>query len=300
MNVLLVFIDGFGLGGKTENNPYHLAKTPFLDELMGGRYLYDCTELIYGEKAVMIPTAADLGVAGIPQSATGQTTLWTGVNAAKEAGRHISAYPTQILRDLINNYSIMKRLAERGKKVTFANAYRDNYFDLVASKKFSHSTSTLIALSSGQPLRMMDDLNNNNAVYQDFTNRMLADLGYNVKLITPEQAGTNLASITQQHDFTLYEYFITDKVGHSGDMAQAIKVYELLDEMLGSCIYQLDLKETVVLITSDHGNIEDLSSKGHTVNKVPTIIIHEDIKSIEISYIKSLVDITPFILDILS
>lgn len=296
MKVLMVFIDGFGLGMKTNTNPYHLAKTPFFDGLLDGHYLYNCEKPMYGEKAIMIPTDACLGVAGTPQSATGQTTLWTGINAAQAAGRHINAYPTRVLRELINDYSIMKKLAGKGKEVTFANAYRDNYFELVESRKLRHSTSTLVALSSGQPLRMLGDLNNNNAVYHEFTNRMLIDWGYQVKLISPEQAGYNLASITKQHDFTLYEYFISDKMGHSGNMSKAIEVYELLDRMLGSCLGNLDLNETLVLIVSDHGNIEDLSSKSHTTNKVPTIIVHQNVINIEISSIKSLVDITPFLL----
>ncbi len=298
MKVLMIFIDGFGLGIKGENNPYFFARTPFFDSILGGHILYEDSGLVSGNSAIMIPTDACLGVPGIPQSATGQTTLWTGINAAKEVGRHVNAYPTRQLRELISNYSIMKVLADKGKKVTFANAYRGEYFQLVQQRKAFHSTSTLVALSSGQPLRSIEDLNLSNAVYQDFTNRMLVDWGYAVKEISPEQAGKNLARLARQHDFTLYEYFISDKTGHARDMARAIKIYEMLDRMIAICIADSNLEDTMVLIVSDHGNLEDLSCKGHTVNKVPTILINNNYAKLSFDSISSLTDMTPFILDL--
>ncbi len=299
MKVLMIFIDGFGLGNKWESNPYFFARTPFLDSILGGHVLYADSGVVKGSRAIMIPTDACLDVPGVPQSATGQTTLWTGINAAKMVGRHVNAYPTRQLRDLISNYSIMKLLADKGKKVTFANAYRDEYFQLVQQRKAFHSTSTLVALSSGQPLRSIEDLNQSNAVYQDFTNRMLIEWGYQVKEISSEQAGQNLARLAREHDFTLYEYFISDKTGHARDMVRAIEIYQMLDRMMATCIADTNLKDTMVLIVSDHGNLEDLSCKGHTVNKVPTILINNNYKGTAFSSISSLTDMTPFVLDLL-
>ncbi len=299
MKVLMIFIDGFGLGIKGEKNPYFFARTPFLDSILGGHILYAGTGLVSGNRAVMIPTDACLGVPGVPQSATGQTTLWTGINAAKEVGRHVNAYPNRDLRELISNNGIMKLLADRGKKVTFANAYREEYFQLVQQRKAFHSTSTLVALGSGQPLRSIEDLNCGNAVYQDFTNRMLVEWGYKVKEISPEQAGKNLARLAAQHDFTLYEYFISDKTGHARDMARAIEIYQMLDRMIAACIAYSNLEDTMVLIVSDHGNLEDLSCKGHTVNRVPTILINNNLERTSFSRISSLTDVTPFVLDLI-
>ncbi len=299
MKVLMIFIDGFGLGEKVENNPYFFARTPFLDDILGGHFLYQDSGLVYGDGAIMVPTDALLGLPGIPQSATGQTTLWTGVNAAQAVGRHINAYPTRQLRELINTYSIMKRLNERGKKVTFANAYRGEYFELVKKRKMFHSTSTLVALSSGEPLRSIEDLKNNNAVYQDFTNRLLVEWGYDIEEITPQQAGKNLANVSIEYDFTLYEYFISDQTGHKRDMKKAIEIYETLDKMFAACISNSSLEDTLILIVSDHGNLEDLSCQSHTINKVPTLIIHKEVEKTGYHKINSLTDITPFVLDIL-
>ncbi len=299
MKVLMIFIDGFGLGEQGEYNPYFFARTPFFDSILGGHNLYENSGLLRGKEAIMIPIDACLGVPGVPQSATGQTTLWTGINAAQEVGRHVNAYPTRQLREIISNHSIMKVLADRGKKVTFANAYRGEYLQLVQQRKAFYSTSTLVTFSSGQPLRNIEDINRDHAVYHDFTNRMLIDWGYAVKEISPEQAGKNLARLAGQHDFTLYEYFISDKVGHARDMVRGIQVYEMLDRMIGACIADSNLEDSMIMIVSDHGNLEDLSCKGHTVNKVPTIIIHNNYERQNWDRISSLTDMTPFVLDFL-
>ncbi|HNX29248.1 MAG TPA: alkaline phosphatase family protein [Syntrophomonadaceae bacterium] len=294
----MIFIDGFGLGSINENNPYYFARTPFLDSLIGGHFLYRETGKILRENAVVIPTDSLLNVEGIPQSATGQTTLWTGQNAAQIAGEHINAYPTEELQNIISAHSIMKVLNEKGKRVTFANAYRKEYLTIAKEQGLKFSTSTLVALSSKQALRTLDDLTVNNAVYQDFTNSLLVKWGYDMKIISPETAGENLAGIAQNHDFTLYEYFISDRIGHKQDISAAVQMYEEMDTFVGTCVNCLDLNENLVIIVSDHGNIEDLTLKTHTLNPVPTIIIHNNINATNHDMIGSLTDITPFVLQI--
>jgi len=117
MKVLMIFIDGFGLGNKNESNPYYFAYTPFLDEMMGGHLMYDHSGIIVRDRAILIPTDATMGIKGSPQSATGQTALWTGINAAQVIGYHVRAYPTRRLREIIKEYSVMKVLTDAGKKV---------------------------------------------------------------------------------------------------------------------------------------------------------------------------------------
>ena len=69
----------------------------------------------------------------------------------------------------------------------------------------------------------------------------------------------------------------------------------LIREVLG----RIDLNSTSVILTSDHGNIEDLSSRNHTLNEVPTIIWGANSDRIA-GRIKSLADITPAIVDTLT
>ncbi|MGI5922004.1 MAG: alkaline phosphatase family protein [Syntrophomonadaceae bacterium] len=295
MKVLMIFIDGLGIGCQDETNPYLSAATPYTDKLLGGHVLFAGVDKIINKFAVMIPTDACLGVAGLPQSATGQTTLWTGVNAALAVGRHINQYPDLKLKDIIIKHSIMKILGEAGKKVTFANAYRSEFFKMVRERKLGLSTSTLVALSSGTRLRTIDDLKRGNAVYQDFTNKMLIDWGYDVEVLSARQAGINLARIAEDHDFTLYEYFITDRIGHKQDLAAAVDTYEKLDLFIQTAVENSNLDEMVIMIVSDHGNIEDISTATHTLNKVATFIISYQVEKLPWPAISSLTDITPFV-----
>lgn len=295
----MIFLDGFGIGDRTHTNPYLSAATPFMDHLLGGHLLFSDVSAIVGQSAVMIPTDACLGVAGLPQSATGQTTIWTGINAAQAVGRHVNKYPTRELKNIIANHSIMKILNQAGKKVTFANAYRKEFFKLVRDRKLSYSTSTLITISSGVPLRNLDDLKRGDAVYQDFTNSKLVEWGYDVPVISAGEAGKRLATIAEKHDFTLYEYFISDHIGHQQELSEAIQLYEELDRFMQAAVESTDGNNTVIIIVSDHGNIEDLSTGTHTTNMVPTFIINSQIDTLNWESINSLVDITPFVLKIL-
>lgn len=296
MRVLMIFLDGFGLGYRDETqNPYVGARTPVLDQLLGGHRLLADEGIVIGQEAVMLPTDATMGVPGLPQSATGQTTLWTGANAALAAGRHVNAYPTRRLREIMAGHSIFKIVTERGRKATFANAFRPRYFELAAQGKARNSTSTQSVVSGGLPLRNFADLAAGNAVYHDITNELARQWDFDLPLIKPELAGARLAGIARDYDFTLFEYFQTDRVGHRGELARGTEIIELLDRFLGAVIEGADLAETLVIVVSDHGNLEDMSTKKHTLNPVPTILIREGIAG-GYPLITSLTEINDYVL----
>ena len=115
---------------------------------------------------------------------------------------------------------------------------------------------------------------------------------------TPEEAASVLATVVASNRFTLYEYFITDKMGHAQDFAAARSVIKALAEMIRSLLGKLDLDRTTVILTSDHGNIEDLSTRNHTLNLVPTIVWGAARERVA-QRVRSLADITPAIVDVL-
>lgn len=289
----MIFLDGFGLGDRSDFNPYKSARTGFMDKIMSGHHLYADSGRLATTWAQMIPTDAGLGVPGIPQSATGQTTLWTGFNAARILGRHLPAYPNAVLREILKEKSPFRILGDAGLRATFANAYRPEYFESIKQNRSRWSTSSMAVLVGGQPFRTVDDLKKGRAVYHDFTNETLIQLGHQVDILTPEQAGTNLAGLALDHDFTLYEYFITDRIGHSQDVCQGIKVLEALDMFLEAAANGLNHQDDLLLVVSDHGNFENMAIRGHTGNLVPTILVGGDFTE-EIP-IRNLADIMPFI-----
>lgn len=298
MHVLLIFIDGLGLGDNdAAKNPFVRFPTPFLTWLYGKPLTKDLGG-IYTKKACLAPLDTLLGVAGLPQSATGQTALFTGVNAPMVMGQHVHAFPGPRLTELIKEYGMMKELLTEGYKVTSANMYTPDYMELVAKRKRRHSATTLLVLTAGLPLRSVAELEQGKAVYQDITNEMLPLLGVeNIPVIAPDLAGRRLAALAEQHDFTLFEYFQTDRAGHKMNWPAAEKIVGELDEFLGA-LYHAMPQDMLVIVTSDHGNFEDFSVKTHTYNKVPAMFFGERGMAIT-DEIQDLTHIKPAILRVL-
>lgn len=291
MSVLLFFIDGLGIGPRGPSNP--------LDGLDGAAPL----AVFQNEKASMIfnglvvHTDACLGVAGRPQSASGQTTILTGVNAPALLGYHKQGFPNAALLEIIREHSIFRQLRDAGvKPISFANAYTQRFF---AERPRWVSATTAAVEAAELEFLTLDDLKLGRAVFQDFTNAVLIERGEDVAVRTPEEAGKVLSTIVANNRFTLYEYFITDKLGHAQDAAGVQSVIKGLAAMLRTLLEKLDLERTTVILTSDHGNVEDLSTRNHTLNAVPTIIWGLARQRVA-QRVSSLADITPAILDILA
>lgn len=289
MKVIFVFIDGFGLGEKdASKNPMVAVETPGLDYIFSNYKVF--------------PTDATLGIEGLPQSATGQTAIFTGVNGSAALGRHLSGQPTETLITIINRVSLFRSLLERGFTVTYANVYRDPYLKEMhspSSRKNRPSVTSVMGMSVGMKFRNVRDYQEGKGVYHDITGQILMESGYDVKPITPQEAAGRLYNISRDYDFTLYEHFMTDIIGHTGDMELAIKEIELLDAFLAELVRLVDLNRDLIVITSDHGNIEDISVKTHTMNKVPTVFIGKLPEGAE-PEINSILDIMPAVVEIMN
>lgn len=291
VSVLLFFIDGLGIGTRGPHNPF--------DGLAGSAPLAtfqdEPAELPFG--GVLARTDACLGVEGRPQSASGQTTILTGVNAPAAIGYHKQGFPNQALLDIIREHSIFLQLKRAGvDDITFANTYAQRFFE---SRPRWISATTAAVEAAGLRFNVVDDLRAGRAVYHDFTNAMLIERGEAVDPRTAEEAGEVLANIVTAHRFTLYEYFITDKVGHAQDHAAARRVLPMLARFIRSLLAKLDLEHTTVILTSDHGNIEDLSVRNHTLHQVPTLVWGKHRQRLA-ARIRNLTDITPSIVDVLT
>ena len=291
MSVLLFFIDGLGIGTRGEHNP--------LDGLDHAEPLAvfqnEVAPTIFD--GIVVPTDPCLGVEGRPQSASGQTTILTGVNAPARIGHHKQGFPNAPLLDILRQHSIFRQLTAAGvSPITFANAYTQRFFE---ERPRWVSATTAAVEAAGLNFKTVDDLRAGNALYQDFSNGLLIARGEDVSPRTPEQAAEVLAKITSTHRFTLYEYFITDKLGHAQDMNSSRLVLARLAAMIRNLLEKLDLDRTTVILTSDHGNIEDLSTRSHTLNAVPTIVWGARRQQVA-ARIHNLADITPCIVTLLT
>jgi len=290
-SVLLFFIDGLGIGTRGPHNPLdnlaHAAPLAVFQNEPPDRFL----------DGIVVPTDPRLGVDGRPQSASGQTTILTGVNAPAAVGYHKQGFPNKALLEIIEQHSIFRQLSSAGvAPITFANAYTSRFFD---ERPRWVSATTAAVEAAGLTFRTIDDVRKGAAVFMDYTNRLLIERGEDVAEQSEAQAANVLARIAGENRFTLYEYFITDKVGHAQDVPLAKTILTSLALFIRELLTRLDLNRTTVILTSDHGNIEDLSLRNHTLHDVPTIIWGAKREAVA-ARIQTLADITPAIVALLN
>lgn len=276
--VLFLFLDGVGIGVKDPRvNPLFAARLPALRSLAGGDLPSLGRRRLQTARSRLLPLDATLGVPGLPQSGTGQTSLFTGVNGAALAGKHFGPHPYSTLKPVIAGQSIFRRLLDAGKTPLFANAFPPRFFEYVETHRNRMSVTTLSCVSSGVPLLRAEDLARGAAVSADITNAGWRDLGHpEIPVIHPREAGARLAGFAGKYDFVLFEYWKTDKAGHAMDFPGAVEVLETFDAMLGGILEELDPAGTLLLLTSDHGNIEQMTTKTHTRHPVPLIVYGAD------------------------
>ncbi|MEZ5346134.1 MAG: hypothetical protein R2681_11345 [Pyrinomonadaceae bacterium] len=290
-SVILFFVDGVGIGEKNENNPLSLTENlePF-DNFVG------IDKQIFAD-GILIPTDARLGVDGRPQSASGQTAIYTGHNAPLLNGGHKHGFPNQKLRDLIAKHSIFLQLKQKGiEDSVFANAYVSK---LLGKRPRFKSATTCAVEAAGMRFKTLPDLLGRKAVFHDFTNRSLIGYGLDVPEFTPKDAAEILISLASENRFTLYEHFITDKIGHDQDFERAADHLPMIAEFVRETVKRIDPKRTTLILTSDHGNVENLSIRNHTLNRVPTIIWGRKMRETA-DQINDLTHITPAIIGLLS
>jgi len=270
----MIFVDGLGLGKEDRvNNPLVYASTPRLSKFLQGEKLTCDSAGVDAEKVSLLKLDSTLGVQGLPQSASGQAALFTGKNAPRLLGRHLNGFPNRRLKELLKEHNLFNRLQKQGYRVAFLNAYRSEFFyDLREGLQYNHSCSTLMTYYAGVKFRSLEDLQQGQAVYMDITNQVLNSSGYRVELITPEKAADNAAKLAERKEFTLFEYFLTDVIGHQKDPSAAAEKVETLDRFVARVLQNLDLNHTLLLLVSDHGNIEEIDHPRHTYNPVPFIV----------------------------
>ena len=105
MKFLFLFLDGIGLtDDNAEINPFAKASMPNLEALLEGHKLVSQVAPLDTTRATFLSLDTNLGVEGMPQSATGQATLLTGKNVPQIIGEHYGPKPNKqvaaVIRDL--------------------------------------------------------------------------------------------------------------------------------------------------------------------------------------------------------
>lgn len=300
---IFLFLDGVGIGEAKESNPFYAAKARYLPFYGNDIELPDQTRVK--------PIDALLGVEGTPQSATGQSSLFTGENIPALLQEHKGSYPNKVMRKIIKERNIFSQLKALARRVVFINAYPlyGEYFTgpHVEIKDdgefhFSHefperyrrriSVSSCLMISVGQVPFTEKHIQGEKAIFQDYSNRGLIGMGLDVLEFSPEKAAEILYRVSRDYDFMLYEYFLTDYYGHRCSFEEQVELIKGLDRLVGALVSRLDREVDTLVLTSDHGNLEESSHRGHTQNPVPLLTWGKHSGELRES-IHSLTDVTP-------
>lgn len=293
--LLFLFLDGVGLGAKGDTNPFALARTPFLESLLKGKLTKEL-EPLTSNKIVFRHLEATLGFPGLPQSATGQTTLLTGKNGADIMQGHYGPYPGPTLKKELDKGTLFSHVLGLGKRATLANLYPPGYFRAVETKQQKYNVPVYAAKQAGLELLRIDDYRARNAVSVDMTGEYLHRHDSTLENVSALEMGRRLAAIAGQNNFTFFDLWLTDQAGHRWSLADSVTLVETLDSFLQGVVE--NLAHVTLLVTSDHGNLEDKSVKTHTLADVPLIVIGE--KAEVFREANNLLDVAPMIRKIIS
>ena len=294
--VIIIFLDGVGLGAaEPEANPFMHVELPTLQALLGVSHLTREVAGTVTSQAALLGLDALLGVPGLPQSATGQTTILTGRNAPAAIGEHSGPYPNPALRDMLAQESVFKTLLQARQPVAYANAYPARFLDRVRRGKGRLSANTQAAFLAGLKLRSGEDLRQGRAISALFSNDFWPEPDFKLPPLTVRQAGMQLARLAEDHTLTFFEFWYSDSLGHKMERAESLKVLDMLDDFLAGILERLDLADSLLLLVSDHGNFEDWTTSKHTTNPTLTLLVGAGFEAL-VPRLHSLADIKAAVL----
>lgn len=312
--LLFVFLDGVGLG------PADPGRNPLSGDWPGLRALarQDWTAAAWRDErqSGLVTAALDarLGIAGLPQSATGQATLLTGHNAAQIMGRHYGPWPGPTLQALLARGSLFVDGVASGGAL-LANAYPARYLTAVrvgtgaaaqASpagrlRRARPSAAVAAALAAGLELQDTQAWDEGRAVAPELDAARVASA-----VAAPGRSGTGagvcheartLALLAGAHAFTFFDVWSGDRAGHRQDAAGAHAFLSRLDTFLPALAAALPADVTL-LVVSDHGNLEDLCSPSHTLAPVPLLALGPAAQAF--AGARSLLDVAPAVRRVLA
>ena len=305
--MIFIFLDGVGIGPPSPVNPFLASEAEYLPFYKGNPGWPDGTPI----KSI----DALFGIQGPPQSATGQTTLFTGRIIPRLLNKHQGSYPNRLMRKIIREQNILSMLKKRDIRASFINAYpvfapffTEDHVHIAPDGqiKFSNqfpeayknrlSVTSCMMISSQQKPYDEKDLLSEKSIFQDYSNQTLKERGLSLPEFSPEKAAKIIYDRSREFNFVLYEYFQTDIYAHRKSFEDGIELIKRLNRLIKKLLELLDKSSESLLITSDHGNLEDSSIQNHTLNPVPLILWGEGLDKLR-NRTHTIAEVSPAILD---
>lgn len=276
MHILLIFIDGIGIGDDAPTvNPFSVADMPTLTALTNGRRWVRGIGQQANHRALFTPLDPRMGIDGRPQSGSGHAAIITGKNVPALIGKHYGPKPNADTRAIVSDGSFFSELVAAGKTASLLTAYPPGLLHDIERGKRLPSSFQQAAMEAGLKLLDADALYAGHAVSGDWTGAGWRDhLGFpDMPLLSPAQGGRRMVELSRQYDFAMVSHVFTDFVGHRGTVEEGAQLLENLDAIMAGALDEWDDSEGLMILTSDHGNMEDVSIRQHTENDVPALII---------------------------
>jgi hypothetical protein len=294
--ILLLFMDGIGLGADDPAcNPFAACEMPALEALLGSRKFVLETAPFKSDEATLLAVDPTLGLTGTPQSASGQAALLTGRNVPQEIGEHYGPKPNPPIQQILRKDNIFSTVTQLGGKAALLNAYPPQYFEAIERGHRLYSAIPLAVTAAGLPLMTAEDIQAGRALSVDFTGEGWAARPEfpPIPIYSPLEAGKKLAQAAARYDLAWFDFWPSDYAGHRQDMKSAIALLETFDVVLSGLLQAREGDQDLVVLTSDHGNMEDLSQRGHTRNPVPALLIGS--KELRDRFAEGLENLTHFV-----
>ncbi len=278
-HILFLFIDGVGLGRDDPTiNPFSVAELPTLRRFTGGASWFDTTPTVITHESAFVPTDPRLGVPGRPQSGSSQAAILTGENVPQRIGEHYGPKPNEAIRQLLTEDNLFIRVRRAGLPTALVDAYPERLLQSISRGKTLPSSIQFAAIASGQSLFTADDLRAGRALTAEWTGEeWRSHLKYSdTPIYTPFEAGQRLVAMSREYAFTFHSHWITDYIGHRGTLEEGAAMLMRLDGVIAGICAAWEPDEGLVILTSDHGNMEHIGDRRHTENDVPTLILGRD------------------------
>lgn len=293
--ILFLFVDGVGLGrDDSAVNPFSVAELPTLRRFTHGMSWFDTTPTVLTDESAFVPTDPRLGVPGRPQSGSSQAAILTGQNVPEIIGEHYGPKPNEPIRNLLTDDNLFMRIRRAGMRTALLDAYPERLLQNIRRGKTLPSSIQFAAIASGQDLFTADDLRAGRALTAEWTGEeWRSHLKYSdTPIYTPFEAGQRLVAMSREYAFAFHSHWITDYIGHRGTVEEGATMLTRLDGVIAGICSVWQPNDGLVILTSDHGNMEHIGDRRHTENDVPTLILGRDAASFA-NGLRTLTDFAP-------
>ena len=163
-----------------------------------------------------------------------------------------------------------------GRPVAFKGTAKNGFAELFTLAELNQNIFVYAARQADVKLRTWNDVRRGEALTSSMTHEL--ESRFDVAFFdqaplpprAPEEAAEVLVRLAADHDFTFYKYQIPDLVSHTGRVELARAVFAVIERFV-EAVLKSAAGSTTVIVTSDHGHLEQLaSSRGHPKSNVPT------------------------------